>query len=242
MSQSQSIEEETISQRVQSVSKHISKLSEDNHGSSDAVKLIAVSKTFPFSSMQEAYDAGIVHFGESYPQEFRDKYEPILNSGILEKSVELHFIGSLQRNKVKYVIGKVCLIHGVDSIKLINEINKQAEKNNISQDILLQVNISDEESKSGFSYDDLDNAVSHCTDLDYIRLRGLMGISGLESSDDKRRDEFKGLKKAFDNLKIRIKNFDYLSMGMSGDYEIAIQEGSNMVRVGSAIFGERSYD
>ena len=204
------------------------------------VKLIAVSKTQPVEKIQEAYDAGQRIFGENQVQEMVDKYEH------LPKDIEWHLIGHLQTNKVKYIAPFVNLIHSVDSLKLIQEINKQALKNNRIIDCLLQVYIADEETKFGLGYDELIELLrsDEFTELKNVRIVGVMGIATNTNSQKQIKEEFYELAILFNGLKEAFfKNnpeFKEISMGMSSDYMIAIEQGSTMIRVGSAIFGERT--
>jgi PLP dependent protein len=180
------------------------------------------------------YAIGQRNFGENYVQELVDKYHQ------LPKDIQWHFIGHLQSNKVKYIAPFVHLIHGVDSIKLLQEINKQAIKNNRKINCLLQVHIAEEETKFGFDDGELSNL--HWTEIDNLTGVNVIGVMGMASfSDDsaKVRNEFRHLKTLFDKLQNRTEKFTILSMGMSGDYEMAIEEGSNMVRIGSLLFGNR---
>lgn len=204
------------------------------------VKLIAVSKTQPVEKIQEAYDAGQRIFGENQVQELADKYEH------LPKDIEWHLIGHLQSNKVKYIAPIVNLIHSVDSLKLLQEINKQAIKNNRIIDCLLQVYIADEETKFGLGYDELIELLrsDEFTELKNVRIVGVMGIATNTNSQKQIKEEFYELATLFNGLKEAFfKNnpeFKEISMGMSSDYMIAIEQGSTMIRVGSAIFGERT--
>jgi PLP dependent protein len=193
--------------------------------------LVAVSKTKPVADIQALYDLGQRDFGENYVQELADK------EALLPKDIHWHFIGHLQSNKVKYIASFVHLIHGVDSLSLLKEINKQGAKNNRVIDCLLQVHIAREETKFGFSEEEL-GGLNDLTELKNIRVIGLMGMASF--SDDKAfvRSEFTHLKTIFNSKK----TLSTLSMGMSGDYSIAIEEGSNMVRIGSLLFGERNYN
>lgn len=200
-----------------------------------AVCLVAVSKTKPVEDIQELYDLGQRDFGENYVQELVDKAEK------LPKDIRWHFIGHLQTNKVKLIAPFVQLIHGVDSLKLLKEINKQAEKNNRIIDCLLQVHIAQEETKFGLDEEEL-NDVMMCQCAN-VRICGLMGMASFTEDMDKVRNEFRYLKGLFDkqnSLTIDQSSFTTLSMGMSSDYTVAIEEGSNMVRIGSLLFGERS--
>ncbi|MFV0231517.1 YggS family pyridoxal phosphate-dependent enzyme [Empedobacter falsenii] len=200
------------------------------------VTLVAVSKTKPVEDLQEAYEAGIRDFGENKIQEMCDKYE------VLPKDIRWHMIGHVQTNKVKYMASFVHLIHGVDSLKLLKEINKQAEKNNRIIDVLLQQFIADEETKFGLDVEEtrqiMQEEIQH---LPHVRVVGLMGMATFTEDENQIRNEFNTLKSNFDFLKNNFENITILSMGMSGDYQIAIEEGSTMVRIGSSIFGHRNY-
>src|SRR5690349_2238369 len=202
--------------------------------------LIAVSKTKPVETIEEAYNAGQRVFGENRAQELAAKYPA------LPKDIEWHMIGHLQSNKVKYIAGFVHLIHSVDSLKLLEEINRQAAKVNRSIDCLLQVHIAEEETKFGFSPQELRDAVFSplLSQMNNINVKGLMGMATLTDDQSQIRREFRSLKTLFDELRSgslpRQVSMEHLSMGMSGDYRIALEEGSTMVRVGTAIFGERN--
>ena len=204
------------------------------------VRLIAVSKTKPVSDLREAYDAGQRIFGENYVQELTEK-QPLL-----PPDIEWHFIGHLQSNKVKYIAPFVQSIHGVDSFKLLKEISKQAVKNNRTIHCLLQVHIAKEESKFGFSADELRAELQTFDPSDYpgIALAGLMGMASFTSDEALIRSEFKTLKQVFDELASspfnNLPSFKELSMGMSSDWRIAVEEGSTLIRVGSSIFGRRN--
>jgi pyridoxal phosphate enzyme (YggS family) len=200
------------------------------------VTLVAVSKTKPNEAILEAYECGHRIFGENKVQEMTQKWET------LPKDIQWHMIGHVQRNKVKYIAPYVALVHGVDSLKLLKEINKQAKKNNRVIPCLLQVHIAEEDSKFGFDSQEL-NALIQDTDfleLKHVAIKGLMGMATFTENAAQIRREFKGLKSMYDELKNRIGNMEILSMGMSGDYAIAIEEGSTMVRIGSSIFGARN--
>lgn len=203
------------------------------------VTLIAVSKTKPVSDILELYDLGHRDFGENYVQELTEKAEQ------LPKDIRWHFIGHLQSNKVKQITSFVHLIHGVDSLKLLKEINKQGEKFNRVMDCLLQVDIAQEETKFGLDEKELDVLISQCADvlMPHVQICGLMGMASFTDDMNKIKNEFQYLKRLFDkHAKSQTSNFkcQTLSMGMSSDYKIAIGEGSNMVRIGSLIFGERN--
>ena len=199
------------------------------------VTLVAVSKTKPIEDIKELYDLGQRDFGENYVQELIDK------AGQLPQDIRWHFIGHLQGNKVKFLAPFVQLIHGVDSLKLLKEINKQGEKNNRVIDCLLQVHIAQEETKFGMDEKELNELINQVTDqpLNNARVCGLMGMASFTDNMDSVRNEFKNLKRIFQRFTIHHSPFTTLSMGMSSDYKIAIEEGSTMVRIGSLLFGER---
>lgn len=199
------------------------------------VTLVAVSKTKPNNALLEAYEAGQHILGENRVQEMAGKYEE------LPKDIEWHMIGHVQRNKVKYMIDFVALIHGVDSFRLLKEINKQAKKVGRTVDCLLQIHIAEEDSKYGLDRDELYDMVDSeaFSKLENVNIKGLMGMATFTDNEAQVRREFKSLKSQFDELKEKLPQLSILSMGMSGDYKIAIEEGSNMVRIGSSIFGAR---
>lgn len=215
----------------------------ENQVVSKGVTLVAVSKTKPIEMLMEAYNAGFKRFGENYVQELVEKYEA------MPKDIEWHFIGHLQSNKVKYIAPFVSLIHSVDSFKLLQEINKQAAKNNRVIDCLLQIYIAEEDTKSGMNEEECLEILQPETlkNLPNVRIVGLMGMTTLTDDETQIRKEFSKLKNFYSELRIArrtVQNSELnsLSMGMSGDYEIAIEEGSNMIRVGSKIFGGRVYN
>jgi PLP dependent protein len=203
------------------------------------VALLAVSKTKPVEDIMEAYDAGQRLFGENNVQELAEKYEH------LPKDIEWHLIGHLQTNKIKYIAPFISMIESVDSIKLLTEINKHAVKNNRIIDCLLQVYIADEETKYGLQYDELIELLrsDEFTALKNVRIRGLMGIATNTDSEKQIKEEFYELRTLFAGIKQSYfdneDSFNVLSMGMSSDYKIAIEQGSNLVRLGSTIFGGR---
>ena len=202
------------------------------------VTLIAVSKTKPVSDLEEAYALGVRVFGENKVQELADKYE------VLPKDIEWHMIGHLQRNKVKYIIDKVALIHSVDSLRLAETIEKEAAKRNITVNILIEVNVAREESKFGLMPEELEEFIAKISDFSHIRVKGLMTIAPFVADSEENRVIFQRLHKL--SVDIETKNVDnitmrVLSMGMTNDYAIAIEEGATMVRVGTGIFGARSY-
>ena len=202
------------------------------------VTLIAVSKTKPVSMLQEIYDENIRHFGENKVQELCDKIEQ------LPEDIHWHMIGHLQRNKVKYIVGKVDLIYSVDTYRLAEEINIQAKKKNVIVPILVEVNIAEEESKFGISKEDAILLVEEISHLENVRIKGLMTIAPYVENPEDNRQYFQKIKQL--SVDITNKNIDnvsmeILSMGMTGDYMVAIEEGATMVRVGTGIFGERNY-
>lgn len=205
----------------------------------EEVTLIAVSKTKPVSMLEEAYRLGCRHFGENRVQELVDKYEQ------LPKDIKWHMIGHLQRNKVKYIIDKVSLIHSVDSLRLAEEISREAAKKNLTAFILLEVNIAGEESKFGVTPGDAASLAESISALPSIQIEGLMTVAPYVENAEKNRQYFVKLRQL--SVDIMQKNIDnvnmnVLSMGMTGDYEIAVEEGSTFVRVGTGIFGERHYE
>ncbi|MCM8711012.1 YggS family pyridoxal phosphate-dependent enzyme [Clostridium sp. SYSU_GA19001] len=199
------------------------------------VTLIAVSKTKGIDAIKEAYDAGIRDFGENKVQELMAKIE------YLPSDIRWHLIGHLQRNKVKYIVDKVTLIHSLDSIRLLEEIERQYGIKNCIANTLIQINIGEEESKTGVSLQDFESLVSACELCRHVKVKGLMAIIP-KGDEESCRKYFKKMKDIWDSLKERnYKNIEmkYLSMGMTEDYEIAVSEGSNMIRVGTGIFGVR---
>lgn len=205
------------------------------------VTLVAVSKTKPASAIQEAYNAGQRTFGENKVQELCEKHE------VLPKDIEWHMIGHLQSNKVKYLAPFVALIHGVDSKKLLKEINKQGKKTNRKIPVLLQVFIAQEDTKFGFDLEELTALLSsdEFNAFSHVEIHGLMGMASHTEDKKQIEKEFSGLTALFNELKSSFfaaeQQFSQISMGMSGDYPIAIEQGSTMIRVGSAIFGARNY-
>ncbi len=204
----------------------------------EEVTLIAVSKTKPVSVLKEAYDLGVRVFGENKVQELADKYEA------LPKDIRWHMIGHLQRNKVKYIIDKVELIHSVDSLRLAETIEKEAARHNITANILIEVNVAKEESKFGLMPEELDEFVSEVAKFPHIQVQGLMTIAPFVDDPEENRGIFQRLRKL--SVDIAAKNVDnitmrILSMGMTNDYTVAVEEGAAMVRVGTGIFGARDY-
>lgn len=216
--------------RIRAAAKECGRVPED-------IKLIAVTKTYPIEAMNEAIRLGVTDIGENKPQEIRDKFDNV-------SPVNWHLIGHLQTNKVKYIIDRCTLVHSVDSIKLMAEIDRQAQDHNRDIDILIQVNISGEESKSGIAPDELPLLLEYAKNLTNTHVKGLMTIAPKCDIDEVSR-HFSNMKELFDQTaKQSYKNVTMteLSMGMSGDFETAIKHGATMVRIGSLIFGPRNYN
>lgn len=226
-----------IAENYRSLKKNVSDICSKAGRNPDDITIIAVTKTFPPEYIVEINKCGLNNIGENKVQEMLHKREelPDLN-------VNWHLIGHLQTNKVKYIIDFVHLIHSVDSYKLALEIQKHSSKLNKQTDILVQVNISEEDTKSGVAADEIKNLVSEIKQLENIRIRGLMTIGTLTEDENIIRQNFHDMKFLFDDLKQSNPEFKYLSMGMTSDYNIAIEEGSNMIRVGSYLFGNRNYN
>jgi hypothetical protein len=204
----------------------------------EEVQLISVSKTKPVSMLEEAYEAGSRDFGENKPQELKEKYE------VMPKDIRWHMIGHLQRNKIKYIIDKACLIHSVDSERLAEAIDQEAAKHDIVMPVLVEVNIAREESKFGVYEEDVPEFIEKIAKLKHIHVEGLMTIAPFVEDPEENRVFFRKLRNLY--VDMQRKNIDNvtmcsLSMGMTGDYQVAIEEGATMVRVGTGIFGERDY-
>ena len=228
-----------IAENVKSVKERIAAAAERCGRSADEIRLVAATKMNSAERLRQAIAAGVTVCGENRVQELVEKWE----QGAYEGAA-LHFIGHLQKNKVKYVVGRCELIQSVDSIELLSAINAQAEKLGICQQVLLEVNIASEESKSGFSSSELPVVLASAGNFTHVFIRGLMAIPPISIIKGQNRPYFAAMKQLF--IDIQTKKYDnvsmdFLSMGMSGDFEDAIAEGSNMVRVGSAIFGARDY-
>lgn len=227
-----------LKENLANVEKNIEQACKNAGRSRDEVTLIAVSKTKPVEMLQEIYDENIRDFGENKVQELCSKMEQ------LPSDIRWHMIGHLQRNKVKYIVGKVELIHSVDTYRLAEEINIQAKKQNVIVPILVEVNIAHEESKFGISAEDAILLVEEISKLENIRIKGLMTIAPYVENPEDNRLYFRKIKQL--SVDITNKNIDnvfmeILSMGMTGDYMVAIEEGATLVRVGTGIFGERNY-
>lgn len=217
--------------------KNIEKACKRAGRSSEEVLLIAVSKTKPVEQLKEAYEAGVRDFGENKVQELVDKYDA------LPKDIRWHMIGHLQRNKVKYLVGKVHLIHSVDSLRLAQEIQKEARKRQVEVNILIEVNVAREESKFGSTMEDTLQLVQDIALLPNVHIQGLMTVAPFVENSEENRRIFANLRQlAVDIMRKNIDNvsMNVLSMGMSGDFEVAVEEGATCVRVGTSIFGERS--
>lgn len=227
-----------IKDNLQEIENNIITACEKVGRSRNEVTLIAVSKTKPVSMLEEVYETGIRDFGENKVQEMCDKCQ------VLPKDIHWHMIGHLQTNKVKYLMDKAYLIHSVDSLKLANEIEKQASKWDKTVDILIEVNIAGEESKFGLAREEVLSLVKEVAQLPHLRIKGLMTIAPYVENPEDNRLYFRQIKQLsvdINNQNIDNVSMDILSMGMSGDYMVAIEEGATMIRVGTSIFGERVY-
>lgn len=227
-----------VSENYRQILDKVNKVAIESDRNTDDVTLIAVSKTKPIELLKEAYEAGARDFGENKVQEIMDKY-PLMPS-----DVKWHMIGHLQTNKVKYIVDKVEMIHSVDSLKLANEIDKQAKKVNRIVKVLIEVNVGEEDTKFGLNVDETENLVREIAKLSNVKIMGLMTVAPYVDDPEKNRGIFCALKQL--SVDIDSKNIDNvnmlcLSMGMSGDYEVAISEGATFVRVGTSIFGHREY-
>lgn len=208
------------------------------------VLLLGVSKTKPYSALQEAYRYGIHDFGENKVQEIRDKYELMQGDALMKDCPpRFHMIGHLQKNKVKYLPGKVVLIHSVDSVSLAETLDSEFAKKDSMAKILIEVNVAKEESKSGFFIEELEERIAEMTAFSHIEIHGLMTVAPFAEDPENNRPVFRTLREALFSLQKKFPALPLteLSMGMSGDYEVAIEEGSSIVRIGSSIFGERNY-
>lgn len=227
-----------IRENLEQVRKNIEEACREVGRDPSEVTLIAVSKTKPVPLLREAYDAGTRCFGENKVQEIMDKYPQ------LPEDIQWHMIGHLQRNKVKYIVDKAAMIHSVDSLRLAEAIEQEAAKHKVQVPILLEVNVAEEESKFGLKMDEVLPLIETISGFPHIRIRGLMTIAPYVEDPEENRDIFRQLKKLSVDIEaknINNVNMSVLSMGMTGDYQVAVQEGSTMVRVGTGIFGERNY-
>lgn len=228
-----------IQENIKLVEENIKKACEKVGRDVNEVTLIAVSKTKPYTAIEEALPTGVRDYGENKVQELCDKYE------ILPKDIKWHMIGHLQRNKVKYLVGKATLIHSVDSIRLAEQIEKEYAKADEIANILIEVNMAQEESKFGITSEETEQLVREIAKLPHIRIKGLMTIAPYTDNPESNRVYFRNMKKL--SVDIENKNIDnvsmsVLSMGMTGDYQVAVEEGATLVRVGTGIFGERNYN
>lgn len=228
-----------INENISKVRENIVKACEKAGRNPEEVTLIAVSKTKPVSAIEEALLSGTLDYGENKVQELYDKYD------VLPKNIRWHMIGHLQRNKVKYLVGKTYLVHSVDSLRLAEQIEKEFAKHNQVCDILVEVNIAQEESKFGINAKETEELIRKIAKFEHVRIKGLMTIAPYTEDPESNRDYFREIKKL--SVDIRDKNIDnvsmdVLSMGMTGDYMVAVEEGATMVRVGTGIFGERNYN
>ena len=228
-----------IQENIKLVEENIKKACEKVGRDVNEVTLIAVSKTKPYTAIEEALPTGVKDYGENKVQELCDKYE------ILPKDIKWHMIGHLQRNKVKYLVGKASLIHSVDSIRLAEQIEKEYAKADEIANILIEVNMAQEESKFGITSEETEQLVREIAKFPHIRIKGLMTIARYTDNPESNRVYFRNMKKL--SVDIENKNIDnvsmsVLSMGMTGDYQVAVEEGATLVRVGTGIFGERNYN
>ena len=227
-----------LAENLQQVNANIEKACAAVGRAPSEITLVTVSKTKPVSMLQEAYDAGARVFGENKVQEIMDKYDQ------LPSDIQWHMIGHLQRNKVKYIIDKVAMIHSVDSLRLAQTIEQEAAKKELVMPILLEVNVAEEDTKFGLKVEEVLPLLEQISSFSHIQVKGLMTIAPFVENPEENREVFRTLKKL--SVDISAKNINnvtmsVLSMGMTGDYQVAVQEGSTMVRVGTGIFGERNY-
>ena len=227
-----------ISENIENIRKNIDAACKRSGRDPKDVLLLAVSKTVDVDRIKVAVDCGLNSLGENRVQEIMEKYEP------MGENVKWHLIGHLQTNKVKYIIDKVELIHSVESIKLAEEINKQAKKHNLVMDVLVEVNMADEDSKFGVKPEETESFIRELALMDNIRVRGLMTVAPNVENGEENRVYFRNMKQLLVDINaknINNINMDILSMGMTGDYETAVEEGATIVRVGTGIFGKRDY-
>lgn len=228
-----------LAENLKAVQENIRSACEKAGRNYEDVKLIAVSKTKPLSDIETLIDCGVSDFGENKVQELTEKYENV------SRPVNFHLIGHLQTNKVKYVVGKTVLIHSVDSLHLAQEIEKESAKKNLVSDILIQINIANEETKFGIRPEETEELIRAVSIMPHIRIKGLMTIAPFVQNAELNRGLFRKMHQILLDIKsqsIDNVDMDILSMGMTNDYRVAIEEGSNMVRVGTAIFGARNYN
>ncbi len=232
-------DESGIKENIRQVLENVERACKKANRSPDSVKLVAVSKTKPNEILYEAYDTGIREFGENYVQELCDKIET------MPPDINWHMIGHLQRNKVKYIVGRVAMIHSVDSLRLAEEISKEAVKKGCVVDILVEVNVAEEDSKFGIKVENAPAVIEEMSKLPGIKVKGLMTSAPYVTEPEDNRIFFEKLRKLSVDIKdknIDNINMDELSMGMTNDYTVAVEEGATIIRVGTAIFGERNYN
>ena len=234
----------SVVENIQNVRAKIAAAAEKSGRTAEDVLLLAVSKTKPVELIGEAVQAGCLSLGENKVQEIMEKYEPMMEYAPEGERIHWHLIGHLQTNKVKYIIDKVDMIHSVESLKLAEEIEKRAAQKDIVMDILIEVNMAAEESKFGVKPEDTEALLREIAKMQHIRVRGLMTVAPFVENQEENREVFRKLRKL--SVDIREKNINnitmsVLSMGMTGDYMVAVQEGATMVRVGTGIFGARNY-
>ena len=227
-----------LKENLESVEEKIQEACKKSGRNREDVTLIAVSKTKPVETLQEAYDLGVRVFGENKVQELTEKYDS------LPKDIHWHMIGHLQRNKVKYIIDKVSMVHSVDSVRLAEAIEKEAAKKDICMPVLIEVNVAGEESKFGLSVEEVLPFLEEISSYEHLQVKGLMTIAPFVANPEENREVFQKLKKLSVDIaakNINNVNMSVLSMGMTNDYQVAVEEGATMVRVGTGIFGERDY-
>ena len=233
-----------MEKELQSIKENIRRAAAKAGRKEEEILLLGVSKTKPYTMLREAYQCGIRDFGENKVQEIREKYERMLEDPLMQEDrPHFHMIGNLQKNKVKYLPGKVCLIHSVDSVSLAESIEKEYGKKGETARILLEVNVAKEESKSGFMLDTLEEAVSAIETFSHIEVTGLMTVAPFTENPEENRPVFRALRVKQQELQKKFPALPLkeLSMGMSGDYTVAVEEGATIVRVGTLLFGERNY-
>lgn len=227
-----------ITQNIDEIDARIAKAAERSGRKKEDILLLAVTKTIDIPKIKEAVNHGLTQLGENKVQEILDKYDT------LGSDVKWHLIGHLQTNKVKYIIDKVDLIHSVDSIKLAQEINKRAEQKNMVMNILIEVNIAEEESKFGVKPEEVENLIAEISQMKNICVKGLMTVAPFVENSEENRNCFSQMRQLLVDINAKNMNnvnMDVLSMGMTGDYEVAIEEGATIVRIGTGIFGKRLY-
>ncbi len=228
----------SIKDNINSIKRKIAEHARASNRDPSDVTLMGVTKTVDIRRIKEASESGLRDFGENYAQEFRDKYNEL---GELNNRINWHFIGSLQKNKVKYLVGKVVLIHSVDRLPIAEEISKRYQKEDISASVLIEVNNGEEETKEGVKIDDVERLLTEINKLANIEVKGFMTMAPYYDDPENARPLFREMKRLQDSLSGKYRRLTQLSMGMSNDYHVAVEEGSTIVRIGSAIFGERIY-